>query len=473
MTRHAAAQDYPSSHRRRPRRLLLALLVLPFLLGGIAAPAANPPAVRGDQLSDARAQQKQLEKKISEQKQLIARLNRSQASLKGEIAATRNQLSGITDNLAATRRKVASLKDDIAQVQGEYDDLVGQLADLDLQLRTISAQEEQKKIELGEHKAQLADRIRQAYDAQQTSMLETLLSGASFTDMLVEMSSQLDVAAQDETLARQVSSDQATLLELHQTVESARADTNLIRQQTAVQKARLDDRLAELKATQAKLRKLEAQAKRTLAAQQSQYARMAADASRMRKAVANAAAAKKKLQHRIDRLVAAAFQHGNIPSQYNGTLSWPMPGVVTQPFGCTGFSWEPRYGSCAHFHNGIDIVAPYGTPVRAAGAGRVVYVGWNYADGANPAWIVIIAHSSSLTTWYAHMQPKTPVHARPDGVEGPGHRLRGQHRPLDRRASPLDGLAQRQLREPQALHLSDGLGRSAGTREHGPRVPAC
>ena len=84
---------------------------------------------------------------------------------------------------------------------------------------------------------------------------------------------------------------------------------------------------------------------------------------------------------------------------------------MTQPFGCTGFSWEPPSGSCAHWHNGIDLVAPYGTPIHAAAPGRVVYVGWNYADGANPAWIVIIAHSSVLTTWYAHMQPKYPVHA--------------------------------------------------------------
>ena len=70
-----------------------------------------------------------------------------------------------------------------------------------------------------------------------------------------------------------------------------------------------------------------------------------------------------------------------------------MAGTVTQDFGCTGFSWEPPYGNCAHYHNGIDIVAPYGTPVRASGDGTVVYCGWNYADGADPAWIVIIAHS--------------------------------------------------------------------------------
>ncbi len=54
-----------------------------------------------------------------------------------------------------------------------------------------------------------------------------------------------------------------------------------------------------------------------------------------------------------------------------------MAGDVTQNFGCTGFAWEPPLGSCAHFHSGIDIVAPYGTPVRASGDGTVVYIGWN------------------------------------------------------------------------------------------------
>ena len=54
-------------------------------------------------------------------------------------------------------------------------------------------------------------------------------------------------------------------------------------------------------------------------------------------------------------------------------------------------------------------MAPFGTKVKAAAAGTVVYVGWNWADGADPAWVVVIAHSGSLKTWYAHMQPKRPV----------------------------------------------------------------
>ena len=411
MTRHAVAQHYPRSTPRRRQRFLLALLAVPFLVGLIAAPAATPAPVRGDELSNAQAQQKQLERKIAEQKRLIAKINSSQKSLSGDIAQTQDELAGITDDLTATRRRVAKLVVNIDAVKADYQGLVNDLSDLDLQLERIQTQESTKRVELAKGKAQLAERIRTAYEAERTSMLETFLSGASFTDMLAEMSTQLDAAEQDRALAVQIAKDRETLLALHETVDATHSQTDLLRQETAVQKQKLDQRLGELKQAQAKLKKLEAAAKAALAAERSQYRKMAANKASLRRALARAGAAKKKLQHRIDSLVARQYNQGNIPSKYNGTLRWPMPGTVTQPFGCTGFSWEPPYGSCAHFHNGIDIVAAYGTAVRASGAGRVVYVGWNYADGYDPAWIVIIAHSSNLTTWYAHLQARYPVRA--------------------------------------------------------------
>jgi murein DD-endopeptidase MepM/ murein hydrolase activator NlpD len=40
-----------------------------------------------------------------------------------------------------------------------------------------------------------------------------------------------------------------------------------------------------------------------------------------------------------------------------------------------------------------------------------VYVGWNWADGYDPAFIVVIAHASNLTTWYAHLQARYQVSA--------------------------------------------------------------
>jgi murein DD-endopeptidase MepM/ murein hydrolase activator NlpD len=38
----------------------------------------------------------------------------------------------------------------------------------------------------------------------------------------------------------------------------------------------------------------------------------------------------------------------------------------------------------------------------------VVFVGYNPYDAPPRAWLVIIAHSTSMVTWYAHMTGKAP-----------------------------------------------------------------
>jgi len=50
-------------------------------------------------------------------------------------------------------------------------------------------------------------------------------------------------------------------------------------------------------------------------------------------------------------------------------------------------------------HEGIDIVVPYGTPVRSAGDGVVSYAG--YAPGYGN--LVIVRHSGDVETWYGHL----------------------------------------------------------------------
>jgi murein DD-endopeptidase MepM/ murein hydrolase activator NlpD len=382
------------------------------VVGLLGAPA-SPTAVRGDELSDARARQAQLKKDVADQKAQIAQLAALQGQLADAIKNTTIQLKGINADLTAVKTKINSMQTQINVIKADYADLVAEVQGLDATLAVVTAQEEAKRGELAERKALLAERVRNAYDTDRTSLLESFLSGGTFTDLLSEMSDYIDIGEQDKALAEQISLDQQTLASLHQTTEDTRARTDDLRQQTAAQKRALDKSLADLNAAKASLKQLEKRVASALAAQKRNYAVVAANKAHAAVALAKAAASQKKLQSQIASLIARQMQHGNIPSAYNGTLQWPMDGDVTQPFGCTGFSWEPAYGSCSHFHQGIDIVAPYGTPVHASGDGTIVYIGWNYADGPDPAWIVIIAHSQGLQTWYAHMSPKYPggIHA--------------------------------------------------------------
>ena len=59
-----------------------------------------------------------------------------------------------------------------------------------------------------------------------------------------------------------------------------------------------------------------------------------------------------------------------------GPLGCPVPGaVVTQGFGPTSVAVEPPGFGYPHFHTGIDLAAPLGTPVYAASAGYVEVAG--------------------------------------------------------------------------------------------------
>lgn len=82
-------------------------------------------------------------------------------------------------------------------------------------------------------------------------------------------------------------------------------------------------------------------------------------------------------------------------------LSWPMVQfTITQGFGPTTFALEPPLGPYRHFHTGIDMAAPLGTPVMAAGDGVVVAVGHSALGYGN---FVVIAHGSGIATLYGHL----------------------------------------------------------------------
>jgi murein DD-endopeptidase MepM/ murein hydrolase activator NlpD len=425
-----------SSRRRFARKAATVLLLLPLVIGLVGSPTA--PRAQGDELADAQAKQAELEKKAAEQKAQIDKLQQLQLVVSEDIKQTTGELEGINADLAAVKVKITDMEGQISLVQQQYLVLVGQLAQLDAQLLDVQGKEGEKKVELAERKALLAQRVRAAYDTDRTSLLESFMSGGSFADFLTEMSYFIDVGQQDKALAEQIVKDQETLAALHQTVVDTQAQTEELRAETADQKAKLDASLADLNTAKDALKKLEQRTAKALASQKKNYAKLTKNKAAAQKAMKASEDAQVKLQAQIAEIIrkqiaaqkaaqaramaeARSQWAGRIESSYNGTLTWPMAGDMTQPFGCTGFSWEPPLGSCDHFHRGIDLVAPENTPVKAAGDGTIVYIGWNYADGADPAWIVVIAHSEGLQTWYAHMQPRYP-----GGITAGSHVSQGQ-----------------------------------------------
>ena len=83
----------------------------------------------------------------------------------------------------------------------------------------------------------------------------------------------------------------------------------------------------------------------------------------------------------------------------SGSFARPVAGRITSPF---GYRVHPIFKRRI-FHSGVDIGAPYGTPIKAANSGRVMFVGWYNGYGK----VVIINHGNingiPTTTLYAHM----------------------------------------------------------------------
>jgi len=384
--------------RKLGQRAILALVLLSSFGGFLLS--ATPTSVSADSLSDAYAKQQELQKLIAAQKAAMRNLQANKAMLSNRISNTRASLNEINANLLTVKTQIVSMVVDVARSQQAVDALEETSAQLDQQLADVEAQEATKQAELDASKALLASRIRESYDGDRTSTLQTLLSSADFTDALTEVGYHLDFAQQDKALVDQIQQDQQVLDVLQQNVQLAQDQTSQLHDLAAASKATLDGQLADLSTARKQLASMEAQTAALLAQQNSQYQTLAANKAKLAATLAAAAAAEKKLEALIAKLVAEALAKGGIPSQYNGTLAWPMAGRVTQEFGCTGFYAEPPLGSCPHFHRGIDIANTMDTPIRSAGAGKVIWAGRSPYD---TAWIVIIAHSSHLVTWYGHI----------------------------------------------------------------------
>uniref|UniRef100_A0A7C4GF76 M23 family metallopeptidase n=1 Tax=candidate division WOR-3 bacterium TaxID=2052148 RepID=A0A7C4GF76_UNCW3 len=108
-----------------------------------------------------------------------------------------------------------------------------------------------------------------------------------------------------------------------------------------------------------------------------------------------------ELLRRVDFNERSLTEIGNTVSLQQARLRslpsiWPVQGWVTSGF---GYRSDPFSGA-REMHNGLDIVAPAGTPIVAPADGRVVFAGWKMGYGR----AVEIDHGWGIVTFYGHCQ---------------------------------------------------------------------
>ncbi|MEO0075104.1 MAG: M23 family metallopeptidase [candidate division WOR-3 bacterium] len=102
-----------------------------------------------------------------------------------------------------------------------------------------------------------------------------------------------------------------------------------------------------------------------------------------------------RLQEKSFRELNRFFEQQKVLLEHTPSI-WPVSGYISSGF---GYRKSP-FSNKTDFHDGIDIVAPLGTPIRSPAAGRVVYAGYKAGWGN----YVEIDHGYGYITVYGHCQ---------------------------------------------------------------------
>lgn len=346
--------------------------------------------------------------------------------------------SNLADAMAAQQQLRQSLLDNSVQqqdVQAKIVDVEAKIADLDAQIEAAQRFEAILAHRIDAERAQLRQLARAIY-TQPGSLMVTLAEAQSLSDLLTRVA-DLNVAG-----ARAAEIKSSLAKDLTQ-LQAERAKEQAARDEQVKQRDLLASELAQLQA-------LQAQQERSMADLQVKIAQTRAELYLLNRQSAQLAQqVTDMLQQQQDAIIAAAMQavwtQVQLWSQSNNVgqiaaspghstqyrFIWPEPQAqISQPFGPSALPLEPAYGGYPHFHTGVDLVEPFGSPIFAADDGLVALVGISSSGYGN---YVVIAHSGGLDTLYGHLsaalvkvgQPVTQ--GQPVGLEGSTGNSTGPH----------------------------------------------
>lgn len=251
-------------------------------------------------------------------------------------------------------------------------------AAIDATLETLRARE-------GERRALLGRVLQLVYRQSRTSTLQVLLETGSVVEAVRHTESLAAIGAQEQALIGELRAIAAEQTRLRDAAAAREEELRALTETLAVKDAAI-------------ARLIERATRLTDAPRQGR----AADRVEL-EVLRELAAEFARAHEESEGLMARIAERSGVPLPRIERIAWPARGVVSQEFGPSGLTLEPAATyqgvSYPHFHDGIDIAAPLGTPVLAAARGRVAFVG-HLSDGA---MIVIVAHAGGLVTLYGHL----------------------------------------------------------------------
>jgi peptidoglycan hydrolase CwlO-like protein len=298
--------------------------------------AADPPSAQ--EVQNAKDRVAQLAREVHAMQRQVDAISLRANDLAVELDREQGRLERLNADLLHTQLS-------LAQARERYDDIVGQLN----------------------------ERARTLFMEGPGSDLEFLLGASSFTDLTDRLEYVNVVATNDADLATEVQNTKNVLSAKEKDLEVLRAA-----QQAVVVKVR--DKRQEV-----------AELLREATAKYQEIAAKKAEAEQLAKALS-----KKRQEWLNSQFAFGGSPHASVamPSGWAGTLE-VCPVGQPRAYG-DGFG-APRYAGGYHLHAGVDILAPYGTPIYAT------FDGYATQNPNGLGGLAVEVHGAPGYTYNAHL----------------------------------------------------------------------
>lgn len=310
-------------------------------------------------------------------KALEDEISQYQSQLK-TIAGQKRSLQNDLKSLDITRKKLAA---DLSVTENKIS-----LNTYKLEQLSIGIKDKSDRIE--SNKTAVAQGLRTINNYDQTSFTEEMLSGKSFSDVWSDVET---IQKLQNTLHSRI----VLLASVKTDLEGQQTEATKIQQQLTTLKKQLSDQKKAVEYNTAQKNKLLATTKNN----ETSYNKL------LQEKIAKRDAFEKELLG-FESELKLIIDPSSYPTAGSSVLSWPVDDVyITQYFGNTAFARANPQAYNGQGHNGIDLRASIGTPIKAALDGMVLGTGDTDVvcpGGSYGKWVVI-KHPNGLSTLYAHL----------------------------------------------------------------------
>ncbi|MEA5577666.1 murein hydrolase activator EnvC family protein [Anabaena sp. UHCC 0451] len=313
---------------------------------------------------------KQQQQQVQQQRQNVIQEKNNLTNLQTEA---QKHLTGLNQNLQTTNSQI-------------------QNSETRLKFATESLQELEAALSVTERnyeKRQVATiaRLRFLQRSQNSQGLAVLLQSQNLSDFISRRHQLKLVYQADQRILSQLAEQANFLIQQRTDVERQKNVIAIIREQLLAQKS---DYQAQAESQGELIQRLNSDRLALDAAQK----QLEQDSQNLTGLIQQKIAEQKAREEREAREAARAKANSKIWIRGTGIFAFPSDAPTSSPF---GWRIHPIFGY-RRFHGGLDFAASYGSTIRSADSGTVIFAGWYGGYGKS----LIIDHGKGITTLYAH-----------------------------------------------------------------------